>query len=51
MVAHKQWRAEQDEARTVDNAAPPATVVPPQQRSHLGENMQDTGGRLPAVRG
>lgn len=51
VVAHKQWRAEQDEARTVDNAAPPATVVPPQQRSHLGENMQDTGGRLPAVRG
>ncbi|MBY4945087.1 hypothetical protein K6V92_00415 [Cupriavidus respiraculi] len=48
VVAHKQWRAEQDAARTVENA-PPAEVVPPQPRSHLGENLQDNGGRLRAV--
>lgn len=50
VVAHKQWRAERDEAMTVENGdAPPAVVVPPQARSHLGENMQDNGGRLRAV--
>ncbi|CAJ96113.1 hypothetical protein CMPELA_25740 [Cupriavidus necator] len=49
-VAHQAWREQQDAERTVDNA-PPAEVVPPQSRSHLGENMEDTGGRLPAVRG
>ncbi|WP_059411696.1 hypothetical protein [Cupriavidus basilensis] len=47
-VAHKQWRAQQEAERTVDDA-PPAVVVPPQARSHLGENMQDNGGRLRAV--
>ncbi|WP_444632774.1 hypothetical protein [Cupriavidus oxalaticus] len=52
VVAHKQWRAEQDAARTFENdKAPPPEVVPPQSRSHLGDNMQDTGGRLPAIRG
>ncbi|NUO87662.1 MAG: hypothetical protein HOQ37_16335 [Cupriavidus sp.] len=49
-VAHRAWREQQDAERTVDNA-PPAEVAPPQSRSHLGENMQDTGGRLPAIRG
>ena len=47
-VAHKQWRAAQEAERTVETA-PPAAVVPPQSRSHLGENMQDNGGRLRAV--
>lgn len=49
-VAHRAWREQQDAERTVDEA-PPAAVAPPQARSHLGENMQDTGGRLPAIKG
>lgn len=50
VVAHKQWRAERDEAMTVENDAPPAAVVPPRgPQSHLGENTQDNGGRLRAV--
>ncbi|KDP85617.1 hypothetical protein CF70_013045 [Cupriavidus sp. SK-3] len=47
VMVHKQWRAQQEAERTVENAtAPPSEVVPPQPRSHLGENMQDNGGRL-----
>ena len=49
-VAHKAWRAQQDAERTVEDA-PPAAVTPPQTRTALGENMQDMGGRLPAIRG
>lgn len=46
-VAHKQWKAQQEAERTLDNeTAPPSEVVRPQSRSHLGENMQDNGGRL-----
>lgn len=47
VMVHKQWKAQQEAERTVENAtAPPSEVVPPQSRSHLGENMQDNGGRL-----
>ncbi|GLC96846.1 hypothetical protein Tamer19_62550 [Cupriavidus sp. TA19] len=49
-VAHRAWREQQDAERTLE-AAPPPEVVPPQSRSHLGEHTQDTGGRLPAIRG
>ncbi|WP_423197151.1 hypothetical protein DFLDMN_000728 [Cupriavidus sp. H19C3] len=48
VVAHKQWRAEQEAARTVDDA-PPSSVVPTQVNERLGANMQDNGGRLRAV--
>lgn len=48
--AHKQWRAAQDEVRTVDADAPPAAVQePPVRTGNLGDNFVDTGGRLPAV--
>lgn len=49
-VAHRAWRAQQDAERTLDEA-PPAAVVPPQKRTHLGEHMEDTGGRLPEIKG
>ncbi|WP_354682645.1 hypothetical protein [Cupriavidus necator] len=50
-VAHKGWREQQEAERTVENGGALPEVVPPQSRSHLGENMEDSGGRLPAIRG
>lgn len=50
VAVHRAWKAQQEAERTVDEA-PPAAVMAPQSRSHLGENMQDTGGRLPAIMG
>lgn len=49
VVAHKQWRAEQDAARTVDDAPPEAVTPVAQRGSRLGDNTQDNGGRLRAV--
>lgn len=49
VVAHKQWRAEQDAARTLENAPPPTVAPQRNDRSQLGGNFEDTGGRLRPV--
>lgn len=49
-AAHKQWRAETDAARTMENAPEPIVEVTPRQStSRLGDNMEDNGGRLSAA--
>lgn len=45
VMVHKQWKAEQDAARTVENGSQPAPAER-QAPSHLGGNFEDNGGRL-----
>jgi hypothetical protein len=50
VAVHKAWKAQQEAERVVENGAPPPAVAPQRNdRSHLGGNFEDTGGRLRPV--